>query len=457
METKINQFFEYLSFLGNPENKIEVNALERFMTPTCLIESNGSTLSQESDDFINYIAHMQEKYEKVSYSYISKDSLIKKSSASLHFKVECLEKKGTVRLLDAKANLTFKEGKIDSWIETFYDTFPHSYQEVNLSRPLYPIQSPLEEGYLKVSDIHTLFYATYGNPKGIPVVVLHGGPGEGTSDLLTQFFDLSLYYVVMFDQRGSHRSIPFGCLEENNPENSVSDIERLRKHLGIKKWLVFGGSWGSTLALLYGQKHPDLCLGFVLRGVFLGREKDSLHLLYGMGDLSPKAYQKFVDYVPLKERGDLLNFYYQQVMDPDLNISLPAAHSFIEFDATCAHFKSTPATLNATLSNSKAIYSVAKHFLYYAKNHFFLDTNQIISQMDKIQHLPALIIHGKYDIVTLPENAYTLFDHWESSMLWMVSQGGHTSKEPDIAAALAEALDLFAKKINGELKDSLFF
>lgn len=320
----------------------------------------------------------------------------------------------------------------------------HVYEEPIFDHPLYPVAPPINEGYLKVSDTHTLFYATYGNPSGIPIVVCHGGPGEGCSDQWTSLFDLSRYFVVMFDQRGAMRSIPFATMEENTPQNSVSDMEGLRKFLKVEKWLVFGGSWGSTLALLYGQAYPENCLGFILKGVFLGREKDYLHLLYGMGELSPKEYEGFINYIPEEERSDLLNAYAKRILHPDPAIYMPASLAFLEFDAHCVRFSKDEAAVKKILKNERAVYCVAKHFFYYSINRFFLEENQILLGMEKIKHLPAIIVHGKYDIVTLPENAYTLHRAWDASTLWMIPNGGHTAAEKPIASAIARALDLFS-------------
>ena len=297
---------------------------------------------------------------------------------------------------------------------------------------------------MPVSEVHSLFYATYGNPNGIPVVVLHGGPGEGCHDVFTRFFDLNRYFVVMFDQRGSMRSKPFASMHENAPEFSVDDIESLRKHLGIEKWLVMGGSWGSTLAILYGQNYPEHCVGFILKGVFLGREQDYLHLLYDMGKLFPKAYEAFLSHIPENEHSDLLSAYHKRIMHPDPEVHMPAARAFIEFDATCVHFSSNPLAVEKTLTNDPLVYCVSKTFFHYAMNKFFLENNQILSGMDKIKHLPAILIHGKYDAVTLPELSFQLHQKWDNSTLWMVPQGGHASSEPAVASAMATALDFFA-------------
>lgn len=324
---------------------------------------------------------------------------------------------------------------------------PHSHEEVTVDHPLYPVAQPREEGYLKVSAIHTLFYALYGNPNGIPIVVLHGGPGAGCNDALSRFFDLNRWNVVMFDQRGAMRSHPFGCLEENSPQHSIADIETLRRHLGIEKWMVFGGSWGSTLAILYGQAHPERCLGFVLRGIFLGREQDYLHLFYGMGKVFPEAYELLLHYIPAEEQQDLFLAYYRRIMDPDPEIHRKAARIFIHFDMICSTHLPNPEMVEKILQNDQCVLGMAKMFFYYSMNRFFLEPNQILSHMHKIAPIPALIIHGRWDAIDLPEMAYSLYKNWTNSILWMVTQGGHSANDPPIATALAKATDFFAKKI----------
>ena len=323
----------------------------------------------------------------------------------------------------------------------------HTQEEKEFNHPLYPITKPREEGYLKVSDIHTLFYAVYGNPQGIPVVVLHGGPGAGCDDTISRFFDLNRWNVIMFDQRGSMRSKPFGCLEENTPQHSVADIEALRKHLGIEKWIIFGGSWGSTLALLYGQKHHSRSIGFILRGIFLGRKQDYLHLLYGMGKIFPEAYAPFLDYIPPEERKDLFSAYCSRILDPNPDIHLPACRKFMEFDAIASTQHPNPEAVKKTIQNDQLILSITKLFFYYSKHRFFLKPNQILSQMSKIAHLPAVIVQGRWDAITLPEMAYLLYQKWNNSALWMIPQGGHSSNDPPIGVALAAATDLFASKL----------
>lgn len=307
--------------------------------------------------------------------------------------------------------------------------------------------SPNSEAYLPVSKQHQLYYATYGNPKGIPVVVLHGGPGGGCSDTMARNFDLDKWHVIMFDQRGAKKSIPLASMDENTSQLLVEDIEKLREHLGIEKWLVFGGSWGSTLSLLYGQEHPDRCLGFVLRGVFLAREQDFLHLIYGMGKVFPEAYQEFIDYLPVEERGDVLSAYYKRVMDPNPAVHMPAARAFMVFDAICATHLPSEENIQEVLTNDTLTLGIGRAFLYYAAHRFFLEHDQILQNMHKISHLPAIIVHGRWDAICLPEEAYTLHRNWEKSLLWMVPDGGHSSGDPTISKALSEATEYFLKEI----------
>jgi proline iminopeptidase len=325
--------------------------------------------------------------------------------------------------------------------------FSRAISERDYTHSLYPPAKPYQAGYLKVSELHSLYYAVYGNPKGIPVVLLHGGPGVGSSDAMTRFFDLDRWHVVMFDQRGALRSQPFTCMEENTPHHSVSDIEALREHLGIKQWMVFGGSWGSALAMLYGQAHPEKCLGFILRGIFLARKQDVHHVIYGMGKVFPEAYEPFVEYIPETERGDLLSAYHRRIMDPDPGVHLPAAKVCMRFDTICSTHLPNPEAVEKVLQNDKLVLSMMRAFLHYATNDFFLQPNQILANIGKVSHLPALIVHGRWDAVDLPEMAYLLFKRWENSDLWIVNQGGHTSNDPAIATALATATDTSAKRL----------
>lgn len=327
------------------------------------------------------------------------------------------------------------------------DLFLHSLEERNFDCKAYPIIPPREEGFLDVSTLHKIFYAVYGNPNGVSVVVLHGGPGGGCDDTMVQFFDLNKWNVIMLDQRGAMRSEPFGCLEENTTQHLVNDIETLKMHLRINKWIVFGGSWGSSLALLYAQEYPDSCLGLILRGAWLAREQDYLHLFYGMGKFFPEAYKAVVQHIPEKERNDLFLAYYRRIFDSDSKVRLTAAQTFMRFDAICSTYQLNPSFVEEMMKNDKAVLGVTKIFFHYAKNNFFLEADQILSRMEKIAHLPAVIVQGRYDIVCPPEIAYSLYENWSGSNLWIIPNGGHSDDEPPMVAGLVAATDLFAKHL----------
>lgn len=316
-------------------------------------------------------------------------------------------------------------------------------EEVHHQHPFYPVKPPLAMGYLQVSPLHSIYYATYGNPAGIPVVAVHGGPGAGCHESLVRMFHPEKYHVVLFDQRGAIRSTPIGCTEENTPRHLIEDMEVLRQHLKLDKWLLFGGSWGSTLSLLYGQAHPDRCLGFILRGIFLGRKQDAQHLFQGMKKVFPESFEECTRCIPEEEKADLLGSFYRRVFHPDPLISKPAAEAFIKFDLICGSHHPDPDKVNQFLQNEAFVLSVSRLFLHYAVHDFFLEENQVLANMEKLQHLPALIVHGRWDAVCLPEMAYLLHKHLKNSRLWFVTHGGHSSNDPAIAASLATATDQF--------------
>ena len=318
------------------------------------------------------------------------------------------------------------------------------YEELEL----YPNTAPYEEGYLQVSDQHRLYYAQFGNPDGVPVLVVHGGPGFGCSPAWSSFFDLAFYRVIMFDQRGSARSTPAGEMNDNTPQHSVADMEALRVHLGVDKWLLFGGSWGSALSILYGETHPERVTGFVLRGVFLARQKDYEHLYYGMKRTFPDAWDEMVQVIPEEERTDLIKALYNRVMDPDPQVHLPVAHAFMRYDAICGTLLPNPALLDHQSKNDHSVINVTRAFMHYSINHFFMEEDQLLNDLDKIAHLPAIIVQGRYDMICLPEGAYELYKKWNNANLWFVADGAHFSSEPSIAKGLKEAMDQMKPLIN---------
>lgn len=303
------------------------------------------------------------------------------------------------------------------------------------------------DGYLPVSEKHQLYYSTYGNPNGIPVVVLHGGPGLGCTDSLARFFNLDRFLVVMFDQRGAMRSKPFACMNENTTQDLIEDIEALRKHLGIERWVVFGGSWGSLLGVVYGQAYPESCLGFLLRGVFLGREND-IRLFCVNEETTSPAHHDFLLHIPEKERGDLLAASYKKIMDPDPGVHMDFARAFMRYHLTRTTASPNPAVIEKVLQDGQLTLSMVRAVLHYANHRLFLYPNQVLSEMDKIAHLPCIIVHGSQDINCLPEQARLLHQNWLNSRLWLIDTGGHSADDPAIAPALAEATDAIATMLN---------
>lgn len=307
--------------------------------------------------------------------------------------------------------------------------------------------APFNEGFLKVSDLHTIYYAEFGNPKGMPIVIVHGGPGGQCYETWVRMFDPEFYRIVMYDQRGGGRSTPFAEMEENTSQISVDDMENLRKKLLIDKWVLFGGSYGSFLSLLYGEMHPENCSGFILRGICLGREKDYKHLFYGMKQFYPEAFEEMIKDVPEQDRSDLISYFHKQVMNPDPVIHIAAAKAFMKFDTYCAYLVPTMQQIQEVDDDLICTLGVGKAFIHYAANGFFVENNQILNDLHKIAHLPAIIIQGRYDIICPPEGAYELYSDWKNAELWFISDAGHATVEPGISQGLREATDVLKNRI----------
>ncbi|MCH9633224.1 MAG: Proline iminopeptidase [Chlamydiae bacterium] len=307
---------------------------------------------------------------------------------------------------------------------------------------------PFNAGYLEVSDVHKIFYEQYGNPNGEPVIVVHGGPGVGCPSSYSRFFDPSFYNIILFDQRGARQSKPFAQMQQNNTQLLIEDMEALRKHLKVDQWILFGGSWGSTLSLAYGQAHPEYCKGFVLRGIFLGRKEDANHLIYGMKQFYPEVWQEFANFIPEDERSDLVDAYYRRVMDPNPDIHISAARAFMKYDLHCATLTPNNLKLNEALENDILVLGVARAFFHYATHNFFLEENQLLKNMDKIKHLPATIVHGRYDLICEPQCAFALHQAWPNSQLYFTENSGHSVDEKATAEALTSTMDLLKLQLS---------
>lgn len=306
-------------------------------------------------------------------------------------------------------------------------------------RSLYPAIEPFDQGYLKADDLHDIYYEQSGNPAGVPVVFLHGGPGGGAGPKHRQFFDPAHYRIIIFDQRGAGRSKPYGEIRNNDTFLLVGDIEKLRRHLQVSRWHVFGGSWGSTLALCYGIAHPGKILSLTLRGIFLmtGRELD--WFLHGMGTIFTEAWAAFA--APLKgDTKNLLGYYYEQLNHSDPAIHLPAARRWAAYESACSALLPRMPEEEEDPGTCLAIARTEAH--YFLKNRFNPD-DYIIENIHKIRHIPAVIIQGRYDIICPFETAWRLHLAWPEASFHPVPDAGHSSSEPGILDALIRATDAF--------------
>lgn len=307
---------------------------------------------------------------------------------------------------------------------------------------LFPEIAPHRTGFLEPDGLHRIYWEESGNPAGVPVLLLHGGPGSGTSPLQRRFFDPAYYRIVLFDQRGAGRSTPYAELADNTTPHLINDIELLRRTLDVDKWLVFGGSWGSTLALAYGEAHPEACLGFVLRGIFLCRKSEIDWFLYGMRTLFPEAWRDFAGLIPDNERGDLLEAYHARLIDPDPAVHLPAARAWGHYEAACSTLLPSEALIQNFESDAVAL-SLARIEAHYFLNDIFLPENSLLDNLHGIRHLPAVIVQGRYDAVCPVVTADELAHAWPEAFYEVIPDAGHSAFEPGIARALVEATEAF--------------
>jgi proline iminopeptidase len=311
---------------------------------------------------------------------------------------------------------------------------------------LYPEIDAGHFGQLLVSDLHRVYWEETGNPEGVPVLFLHGGPGSGISKVHRRFFDPGAYRIILFDQRGSGLSSPIAELRDNTTAHLIDDIEQLRQQLGVESWLLFGGSWGSTLALAYGETHPERCLGFVLRGIFLGRACEIDWFINGMGQIFPEAHRNFASFIPEAERSDLLMAYRHRLEDPDPAIHDPAARAWNQYETAC----STLHVGNAALMNMPAraqMLALARLEAYYFAHAMFLSPNALIEGVPAIAGKPAVIIQGRYDIICPIRSADALAQAWPEAQYVIVPDAGHSAMEPGIRAALVRATEGFKKTL----------
>ncbi|HYO99568.1 MAG TPA: prolyl aminopeptidase [Pyrinomonadaceae bacterium] len=311
-------------------------------------------------------------------------------------------------------------------------------------RDLYPEIEPYEQGMLAVSPVHTLYYEQSGNPEGLPVVFLHGGPGGGTVPDYRRFFDPAAYRIVLFDQRGAGQSTPHANLEDNTTWHLVSDIEQIREHLGIDRWVVFGGSWGSTLALAYAETHPARTRALVLRGIFLCRPKE-IQWFYqeGASAIYPDAWEHYVKVIPEAERGDMLGAFYRRLTSDDEDVRLEAARAWSIWEGSTSKLYPDE---NFIAEFGEAEFALAFARIechYFMHNAFFETDNYLIEQVGKIRHIPTVIVQGRYDVVCPLMSAWELHRAWPEAELRIIPDAGHSALEPGTRSALVEATDRF--------------
>jgi proline iminopeptidase len=325
----------------------------------------------------------------------------------------------------------------------------HNFLRMSALSCLFPEVTPHRQGFLEPEGIHRIYWEESGNPAGKPVLFLHGGPGSGTSPLQRRFFDPAYYRIILFDQRGAGKSTPYAELTDNTTPHLIADIELLRQTLNVEKWLVFGGSWGSTLALAYGEAHPESCLGFVLRGIFLCRRSEIDWFLYGLRTLFPEAWREFTGIIPENERSDLLAAYHTRLVDPDPAIHLPAARAWARYEAACSSLLPNVSLISNFESDAVAL-SLARSEAHFFLNDIFLPENSLLENLHKIRHLPAVIVQGRYDAVCPIVTADELARAWPEAFYEVIPDAGHSAYEPGIARALTEATEAY-KDILGPL------
>lgn len=311
-------------------------------------------------------------------------------------------------------------------------------------RSLYPAIEPYATGQLDVSDLHTLYFEQVGNPEGKPAVFLHGGPGGGIDPVYRQYFDPQKWRVILFDQRGCGKSKPHAELRENTTWDLVADIEKLRSHLGIETWTVFGGSWGSTLALAYAQTHPEACAGLILRGIFMLRPQE-LRWFYqeGASNIFPDAWESYLAPIPESERDDLMQAYYRRLTHEDVSVQQVAAKAWSIWEGSTSKLQVDQNLQKKFGEDQFAIAFARIECHYFVNGGFFERPDQLLANVDRIRNIPAVIVQGRYDVVCPMRSAWDLHRAWPEAQLIVIPDAGHSVTEPGILDALIAATDRF--------------
>ena len=314
---------------------------------------------------------------------------------------------------------------------------PHAFdRDVNLHDDMKPFNS----GTLN-RDGHSIYYEECGTPDGIPVMFVHGGPGSGCAPAHRRLFDPKRYHVILIDQRGSGRTTPFASIKDNTTQHLIQDMDDIRRAVGVSQHFLFGGSWGSTLSLAYGIRYPENCLGFILRGIFLGSKAEVDWFLYDMGRFFPEAYERFIAPISASQRGDLLSAYYSRLTSPSKSIALEAARAWAGYENSCAtlaaaHRDAGPMALSLALLEA-----------HYFTNDCFMPQNHLLDNLSTISHLPAWIVQGRHDVICPPHTAHTLAKKWGAqAKLVLVDEAGHSAFEAGIVSQLMNGLSHISRQ-----------
>jgi proline iminopeptidase len=306
---------------------------------------------------------------------------------------------------------------------------------------LYPELDCYHADWLNVSEIHQIYYEECGNPEGKPVVFLHGGPGSGCNPNQRRFFDPSHYRIILLDQRGCGRSLPLGETSNNSTDDLVNDIDQLRQHLGIEKWLVFGGSWGSTLALTYAIAHPDRVSGLVLRGIFLSRNRELDWFLGQSEQFFPEAWNSLLTFIESNEYQDVLGAYKKRIFSDDVKINVPAAKRWNDYESSIMSLQ--PATGSGNPVSDDVQVARARVQIHYIYNGCFVRHRNLLNEVRCLSHIPTIIVQGRYDMVCPPITAWQLHQAMPHAQLYMIPDAGHSAMEPGTCAALVSATEQF--------------
>lgn len=312
-------------------------------------------------------------------------------------------------------------------------------------REFYPDIEPFKTGMLKVSELHTLYYEEVGNPQGKPVVFVHGGPGGGVDASMRRYFDPKVWRIILFDQRGCGKSTPFSELKDNTTWDLVADMEKLREELKIQAWTVFGGSWGSTLALAYAITHAEKVKGLILRGIFLLREKE-IRWFYqeGASFIFPDAWAKYLEPIPESERGDLVQAFYKRLTSPDKEVRTQAAKAWSIWEGSTSKLYTDPKFVERFAGDEFADAFARIECHYFVNKGFFKEDGWLLKNIEKVRHIPTWIVQGRYDVVCPATSAWELNQAFPESKLFLIADAGHSASEVGIKSKLIEATDYFA-------------